>query len=189
MDNSLVSQIKRGLKVTVNYFIALLIFGVFLMPLLSFVKDNANTFVFCYSLVMFLVMFYLIYVEMRVMAFKEKRPQYNINPSPFKGLLYGFIGIIPLIVIELVLIFVSFPEDLLTLKKRLYQGFAGPLYWFSSLIGNEPVHYVISFVLLVVIAFLGYYAGHKDFLLVTFVYDKLGIKRNKKTARREARKF
>lgn len=185
MDNSLLSQIKRGFKVTINYFIALILFGVFLMPILSLAKGNAEGVMFYYSLVFFLLMFYFIYVEMRVMAFKEKRPQYNINPSPFKGLLYGAIGIVPLVAVELVFILIKFPEDLLTLKKRLYQGFAGPLYWFAKLIGNGPVHYLLSFAILVIIAFLGYYAGHRDFMLVNYIYNKLGIKRKKPSVRQE----
>ncbi|NMA67693.1 MAG: hypothetical protein GX957_15930 [Clostridiaceae bacterium] len=184
MDNKFTSQIKRGLKVTSSYLLSLVLFGVFLMPLISIFKENNESAIFTYSIIIFLLMFSSIYIEMSKIAFKEKRPQYNINPPPFKGLLYGFIGIIPLVLVEVIIFMIKFPEDLLTLHKRIYQGFAGPLYWFAKVIGNEPVHYLVSFILVVIIAGLGYFAGHKNFYLIPFLREKLGINKRSKKANR-----
>ena len=99
MDNKLSSQIKRGLKITTNYLLAVIVFGVFLMPILTLFENSNETAVFVYSIIIFLLMTPTIYIEMSRLAFKEKRPQYNINPSPFKGVYYGFIGVIPLILV------------------------------------------------------------------------------------------
>jgi len=180
MDNKLSSQIKRGLKITTNYLLAVIVFVVFLMPVLTIFENNNEPAIFVYSIIIFLLMVPTIYIEMSKLAFKEKRPQYNINPSPFKGFYYGFIGVVPLILILIVLFSLRLPEDFSTLHKRLYQGFSGPLYWFAKSIGNKPVHYAISYVLLILMAGLGYYAGHKDFYLIAFIRNKLGKLRKSK---------
>lgn len=180
MDNRLISRLLRGLKVTGNYITALILFVVFTMPIITITGDsslqNAMT---AFSFLVFLFLFYIVYVDMRVMAFKEKRPQYNINPPPYKGIFYGIIGIVPLVLFQSVLLALELHEDLQVLKRKLYQGFAGPLYWLSRLLGDAPVHYLISFAVLIVIAGLGYYAGFKEFYLVSFIREKLGINKKK----------
>lgn len=180
MDNRPVSQITRGLKLTISYGIVLVLFQVFLVPVISLAKDNIVGFMPYLSFAIFLMLFFSVYVEMRILAFKEKRPQYHINPSPYKGFLYGVIGIIPLVIIQTVLMLIRVPEDFAILKRRAYQAFSGPLYWFSKLLGNEPIHYVLSFLLVVLMAGLGYYAGHKDFLITELIRQKLGIKKKVK---------
>ena len=40
MDNKLSSQIKRGLKITTNYLLAVIVFVVFLMPVLTIFENN-----------------------------------------------------------------------------------------------------------------------------------------------------
>lgn len=188
MNNSLLSQIGRGLKISTSYAISLILFGILVMPILSIAKDNTPQIMPFFSFLLFWVLFYLVYIEMRVLAFKEKRPQYNINPSPYKGIFYGVIGILPLVIIELILILVKVPKDYTQLMGRIYQGFAAPLYWFAKLIGNAPIHYVLSFVLVIVAAFLGYFAGHKDFMLVSVLRKKLGIKSTPKKPVKEKQK-
>jgi len=184
MDNRIISQLLRGLKVTANYMTALILFVVFTMPIITLSSDsglqNAMT---AFSFLVFLFLFYIVYVDMRVMAFKEKRPQYNITPPPYKGVFYGIIGMIPLVLFQAVLLLLKFPEDLQVLKRKLYQGFAGPLYWLSRLLGDDPAHYVVSFAILIVIAGLGYYAGYKEFYIVSFIRQKLGIKPKQKPGR------
>lgn len=180
MDNRIISQLLRGLKVTTNYILMLILFLVFTMPIITIAKDGTQNVMAAFSFLIFLFMFYIIYVDMRVMAFKEKRPQYNINPPQYKGVFYGLIGTLPLILFQVILLMLKLPEDFQTLKRRLYQGFGGPLYWFSKLLGDEPIHYIISFALIIVIAGLGYFAGYKDFYLLSFIRDKLGIKKKVK---------
>lgn len=177
MDNRLISQIKRALKITLDYVITLILFMVFFVPVISLAKDNLAGYMPYLSFVLFLVLFFTGYIDMRMMAFKEKRPQYNINPSPFKGFYYGGIAIIPIAVIQIMLMLMNVPEGFSVLKRRLLQGFSGPLYWFAKLLGDNHFYYVVSLVLVVIIAGIGYYAGHKEFLFTEFVKRKLGIKK------------
>jgi hypothetical protein len=180
MDNKILSQIKRSLKVFADYVLALILFFLFTMPVISGVKDNPRNAITYLSIVIFIILFYNIYVDMRNIAFKEKRPQYNINPPFYKGFIYGLMGIIPLVAIQIILIMIKVPKEFETLHRRLYQGFGGPLYWISRLLGDQSVHYVISFTVLAFIAGAGYFAGFKDFYLLNFIRQKLGIKRKEK---------
>lgn len=175
MDNRWISQVKRGLKVTADYGLMLVLFVVFALLAMSFTQDGSAGAMPLFSFLIFLVTFYTVYVDMRVMAFKEKRPQYGINPPAHKGLLYGMIGIIPWLLVEAVLMLIKVPDSLGVFQRRTYQGIGGPLYWFARLLGNQPWHYMISFLIIVVIAGLGYFAGYKDFYLVSAVRKKLGI--------------
>jgi membrane protease YdiL (CAAX protease family) len=184
MDNRWYSQLKRGLKVTTDYLIMLIVFVVFALLALNFAKEGSAGFVPLFSFLVFLLSFYTIYVDMRNIAFKEKRPQYNINPSPFKGLFYGLIGVIPLIILQIIVMNLGFPESLQTFQRRIYQGIGGPLYWFTRLIGNQPLHYLLSFILIVIIAGLGYFAGHYEFYMAAYVRKLLGIKPKKRPPKR-----
>lgn len=183
MDNRWFSQLKRGLKVTGDYFTMLVLFVVFALLALNFSNDGSAGFVPVFSFLVFLVTFYVVYVDMRTMAFKEKRPQYGINPSPFKGLFYGLIGVIPPIVLQIIVMSLSIPEPLQTFQRRIYQGIGGPLYWFTRIIGTQPIHYFLSYVLVILIAGLGYYAGHREFYFVSTMRNLLGIKPKKRPHR------
>lgn len=186
MDNRVISQIKRGLRVTTGYLTALIIFAVFSMTVISFAKNDVSAGMIWLSVITFLLMFFSVYTEMRDTAFKEKRPQYDINPPPFKGLLYGIIGIAPLVIVEIVLMLIKVPEDLLVLKRRVWQGFASPLYWIARLFGNTPVCYILAFIVVIIIAGLGYYAGYKGVYPAAAIRRKLGL--NKKVKKAEKKK-
>ncbi len=182
MDNKAWSVIKRALKVTTSYLLTLIVFAVFSVIVLSFGENTIATAMTVFSFLLFLLLFYTAYVDMRVIAFKEKRPQYNINPSPFKGLLYGFIGSLPVLIIQILTLVIKIPglppEALL--MRRILQAVSGPLYWFARLIGNAPVSYMLSLLLVVLIAGLGYYAGYYDFYLVARIRKRLGLEPKKK---------
>ncbi len=185
MDNKIISQIKRGLKVTTNYLLALIVFGVFFMPIITMFEANMEGAIFYYSVLIFLLLFYIIYSDMNRTAFKEKRPQYNINPPPYKGFIYGLIGVIPLVIVEIILMSLKVPADFLPLQRRLYQGFAGPLYWLAKLLGNEPVYYIVSFTALILIAGLGYFTGFKEFYLTAYIRKQLEITSKKSPVKKK----
>ncbi len=128
----------------------------------------------------FLILFYGVYNEMRSLGVKESRPQYNINPSKFKGLLYGTIGVIPILIIQLIALAIRIDEPFEILKRRIFQLVSGPLYWLARLLGNEIYHYFASLVTIIVMAFLGYFAGYNKFYLTTWLKKTLGTKRDKK---------
>lgn len=176
MENNLVSNIKRGLKITYNYIISFFIFLTLATPFISLTTVNTAKYLRIVSFVVFVLLFIMIYVETRNYGMKEKRPQYNINPKPYKGLLYGFIGVIPLLIVQTIIIGFAFPQGPEVLHRRTYQAFSGPFYWLACLLGNKIIHYIVLFLVLIVISFLGYFAGHRDFYIIETIRNILGIK-------------
>jgi hypothetical protein len=176
MDNKPFSVIKRGLKVTGNYFINILLFTILALMFIEVAQEGSDVAMPYFSFAMFWILFLFVYGEMRIIAQKEKRPFYEINPSPFKGILYGVIGIIPVAVLQIVIILIQAPEGFEVMKLRVLQALTGPLYWIAKLLGGTPIMYIPSLAAVVLMAFLGYFAGHHDFLLTEWVRKKLGIK-------------
>ncbi len=176
MDNSFKSQIRRGLKIFTDYSLTLIIFAIFLSIVFNVAKNNLQTGVFIFSILIFLIMFSMIYSNMSDVAFREKRPQYGIHPSPYKGFLYGVIGMLPVFILQLSYYVIPYGEKLLTLQRRVLQGVTGPLYWLASLISDEPWAYHLVLLVIPVIAGLGYLAGHYEF----YIMRKLKIFNKKK---------
>lgn len=165
MDNKISSQIKRGLKITTDYLITLAMFVIFLSIVLNIAKNNMEVGIFIFSILIFIILFSMIYNNMSDIAFREKRPQYGLNPSPYKGFLYGFIGTLPILVLQLLYYLINFGENFATLQRRLLQGVTGPLYWLASLISEETWAYHLVLLVIPVIAGLGYLAGHYEFYI------------------------
>ena len=65
MDNRVISQLLRGLKITTNYITALILFLVFTMPIITIAKDGLQNAVAAFSFLIFLFLF-IAYVDMRV---------------------------------------------------------------------------------------------------------------------------
>ncbi len=182
MDNKVGSQIKRALRVTGDYFVSLVIFGIFSSIVFSIAKENIERGIYVFSIIIFLIMFSMIYSSMSGIAFKEKRPQYKINPSPYKGFLYGIIGVVPIFVVQLLYylvdIVVYIPKELFMVKRRILQAFTGPLYWLAKLISYEIWAYHVVLLVIPVIAGLGYLAGHYEFYIMKKlkIFDKVKSK-------------
>lgn len=165
------SQLKRSLKVTGDYIVVLIIFGIFSSIVFSLFKENLETGITIFSIIVFLLMFSMIYTNMSDIAFREKRPQYNINPPPYKGFMYGAIGTIPILLVQLVYYLVSVPEEFMILKRRILQAFTAPLYWLARLISHDEWAYHVVLLIIPVIAGLGYLAGYYEF----YIFKKLKI--------------
>lgn len=182
MDNRLWSQIKRALKITGDYFLVLVIFGIFSSVVFSFFKENLETGITIFSVLIFLLMSAMIYTDMSDMAFREKRPQYNINPSPFKGFMYGVIGTVPVFLVQLVYYIVNVADDFLLFKRRVLQAFTAPLYWLAKLISHDEWAYHVVLLVIPVIAGLGYMAGYYGFYVTKKlkIFEKLRIKQDDK---------
>lgn len=186
MDNKVSSQIKRALRITGDYFITLILFGVFSSIVFSIANDNIERGIYVFSIIIFLILFAMIYTNMSDIAFKEKRPQYNINPPPYKGFLYGIIGTVPIFVFQLLYYLADavlyIPEELFTLKRRVLQAFTGPLYWLAKIISNEIWAYHAVLLVIPVIAGLGYLAGYYEFYIMKKlkVFNKIKNKNKSK---------
>jgi len=163
MDKSFKTFLKNSLKIVFDYGIVLIIFGVFIATVIGLAKSNFERWIGLYSFTIFLLMFFMIYNDMKDLAIKEKRPQYNINPKPFKGVFYGLVAIVPFLLILLAYPFINVPKEFVILKLRLMQGFAGPLYWLAKWISGEYWSYIVAFFVIPVISMLGYWAGYREF--------------------------
>jgi len=155
------NYIKGGLKVLVGYLISLLIFVIFLYMFLSISKDNFYKWLPVYSFVLFLLMFAILYSDIKKLAVKEKRPQYGLKPYPLKGLVLGLIGFSPVIVLELVYPLISFDSDTLNkIKELVINTIMGPLYFAVRLAGGTTLAYAAASLIVPVIAMLAYLAGY-----------------------------
>jgi len=162
----MMNYIKGGLKVLTGYCITLLIFGVFLSIFLSMAGDNSFKWLPVYSFVIFILMSFMMYSDMHTLAVKEKRPQYNLKPYPFKGFILGLIGFSPFILLELVYPLIRLEGELPNRIKHLaLNTLLGPLYGFIKLGGSTPVAYAIAALIVPILAMLGYMSGFYGFEL------------------------
>jgi len=167
------SYIKNGLKVLFGYLISLVIFAVFLYVVLSIAKENLYKWLPVYSFVIFLLMFAIIYSDIKRLAAKEKRPQYNLNPYPLKGLIYGLLGFSPLIFLELIYPLIVFEDStLMRIKEIILNTLLGPLYWLLKITGETAAGYAAVSAVVPAISMLAYLAGYYGFELGKYIKKK-----------------
>ena len=114
-----------------------------------------------YSLLLFIFLFYVVYIDLKELAAREKKPVYNMHPYPLKGLVYGLIGAVPLAAVVAVLKFlVSFQDEIAeNIKRVVVNGFLGPLLFVVKWGNDTDLAYFVSILLIPVITMLGYLAG------------------------------
>lgn len=153
-----INYLKSALKVLGDYFIIMLIFVFFSYPFFKHLRG--------YSFVVFILMFLLIYSDMNKLGIKEKRPQYDLKPYPLKGLVLGLIGFLPLILLVLVSPLINIQTSVVNfanLKHLALNALLGPLFFLIKL-GNEAFSaYILSSLVVPVIAMLGYLSGYYGF--------------------------
>jgi hypothetical protein len=153
-----------SLKVLMDYFIALILFVVFLMIPVGLAKENFYRWLSIYSFVIFILMFMLIYSDMKKIAQKEKRPQYNIKHYPFKGLIIGLVAIIPLALVEIIYPFILFDNAVFNrIKHVILNVLLGPVYSFIKIGNSSVTAYICATAIVPLIAMLGYLAGYYSF--------------------------
>ena len=156
------NHIKGGLKILGNYTAALLIYVILLYTFIAIAGEKFTEWLPIYSFIMFILMALMLYTDLRHLAVKEKRPQYELNPYPFKGLVLGLIGFLPFIIIEIVAHFMSFEEPVLNnLKKAIVENILlGPLYFSINLFGKTTIAYIITSFIVPVLSMAAYMAGY-----------------------------
>jgi hypothetical protein len=165
--------IKSSFKTLTGYLITLLIFCVFLYVFLSITKDNYSTWVPLYSFINFLLLFAILYSDFKQLAIKEKRPQYNLNPYPIKGLVYGAIGFVPIILLIAaygIFTLVAAPMRPVDVAVKVLLG---PIYWIVRLLGMSIIGYVGAIISVPVLCMLGYLAGFYGFELSKYTKKKV----------------
>lgn len=165
--------VKGALKILANYCICLIIFGVFLSAILGLAKDNLGPWLAVYSFAVFLLMFSIIYTDMKQLAVKEKRPQYNLKPYPIKGLVLGTLGFLPFILMQFIYPFINFNQQTADrLKELVLKTMLAPMYFILRLGGNSIAAYIIASLAVPIIAMLGYMAGYYGFELMAGLRKK-----------------
>ena len=179
------SFIKKSMRFTYDYVITLIIFGVFLYTFMAIAKENYGTWLPLFSFLVFLILALLVYSDAKSLAFKEKRPQYNINPKPYRGFIAGIIGFIPILLLVGIFLFVLY-----IFKDMIINGFSSsdmgisgeefvgnirrigahtilsPVFWCIKLFGKTVVAYVLACLATPITAGLGYLAGFYGFDII-----------------------
>jgi hypothetical protein len=163
MDN----YFKSSLKVLIDYFTAVLIFMLFTVPLYYHLQ--------ILSAIIFLLMFSIIYVDLNKLAAKEKRPIYNYNAKPYRGLILGIIGFSPLLIIILVCPIISINTSLLNVdvfKHSMLNALMSPLFVFIKIGKESMAAYLIAWTTVPLTAMLGYLSGYYGFEIRAY-YKKI----------------
>jgi len=192
MENNFKTFIKHALKTTTDYIAVLFIFVIFSYPIISISGENPKTPVFWTSIILFIIAFYLVYKDMQEIAIREKRPQYEINPTPVRGMFMGLAALVPIWFVQIVIVSIPLP-DFLVLQHRALQAVSVPVYWLASLLGGSKLMYFIVLLILAGIAALGYYSGLQEFYILKKFYKFIGytpkVKVRKKARKKTGRSF
>lgn len=143
------------------------VFVSFLAIILGIAKERVSFWLLFYSIFIFLLLLLpMLYTDFHRLAIKENRPQYDINPSPFNGFVYGLVSIIPFGILVFINFYVPLANEFYDRAKHLLLNtLVGPVYWVIK-IGNESlISYVLALIVIVLITGLGYLAGTKGYYI------------------------
>lgn len=155
------NYIRNSAKILYDYAIVLIMFAIFMYVFMSLTKENFNQWLPVYSFLLFLFAFFIIYSDMKSLAMKEKKPQYELNPYPLKGLVYGLIGTIPVALAVIVAALIHLGSvDVERIKHLAINTFLGPMYFIIRWLNETPIGYMAAILVLPLIAMLGYLAGY-----------------------------
>lgn len=157
MKNSLVKDSARLLLI---YGVMVLIFAVFLYPVITITKDNLSKWLPIYSIVLFLIMFQLFYRELWMAAVADKRKQTPKAAYPFKGFVLGILGFLPFILLALVYPLISTPEAwAANLKRIILHTLLGPEFFIIKWGGKTVLAYAVAVAAVPLMCGLSYLAG------------------------------
>ncbi len=172
--------IKGGAKILYDYAMVLILFIVFLYPFIGIAGENFITWLPLYSILLFLFMFFLIYNDMKTLAKKEVKPQYELNPYPLKGLVYGLLSIIPISIIAFVLSQLRFEDRVVDrLRELAIDGLLGPVYFIIAWMNNSIIGYILAILVIPVLAMLGYLAGYYGIEIMSKIFKKKTVVQEK----------
>jgi hypothetical protein len=164
-----------------NYLFAMFFFYIFYVGLYKIA--------FIYSIAVFLIMAILMYFELVHYVGFDKRKYASIRP--YEGAIYGLIAILPIIIIQIIISQLNLntsPLDFETLKGNIIKGFVAPMLFIARMFGyNHIWSYAIAWSSIVIIAFLGYFSGYKNFDLGAFIRKLFGIQPRKVSTKKNRR--
>lgn len=165
--------LRNGWKVLFNYTITLVLYAIFIYVFLSITQDQFNKWLPFYCILLFIFLFFILYTDMKSLAVKEKRPQYDLHPYPLKGLVYGAVGALPVAVIAAAASMIHLQDETLQHMKHVaVNAFLGPMYFIIRWFNESAAGYIAAVLLLPVIAMLGYLAGYYGFNIMDKIKKK-----------------
>ncbi len=172
--------IKTGGKILYDYAMSLIIFVVFLYPFIGLTGENLYTWLPLYCIIVFIFTFILIYADMKALAIKEKKPQYELNPYPLKGLVYGLLAIIPVILIIGMLSLIRFDSSIADRISHLaINTLLGPMYFIIGWMKESILGYAAAILVIPILAMLGYLAGYYGIHIMKTVFKKKTVVQEK----------
>lgn len=156
--------VRKALKTSVDYAIVLVIYVIFLYTFVAITGDKFYNWLPVYSVVNFLLLFLILYNDYKMLAMKERKPQYNLNPYRLKGFYMGVLGFLPVVIAVTVLFSIRFEDELAArLAELVAKGFLGPVYFILRAGGETFLTYAGAMFTVPAIAALGYLAGYHNF--------------------------
>ncbi|MFO7611111.1 MAG: hypothetical protein R6W99_01300 [Clostridia bacterium] len=155
--------LKRSLKTAVSYGTGMLLFTFFLIAPIS-MESNRNTWIAVYSFVFFVFTAVYLYKQMWKAGEKSMREGTDPAVKPWMGLAYGFAGFLPFLLMEL-LYFIIYPGIAGGLEGNIVHAIFrcafGPMYFIIRMLGYTWYAYLISSLVVPLIAFAGFAVGTK----------------------------
>ena len=153
--------IKYGAKILSNYSVTVLFFLIFMYPFMSIAGDYFDTLLPYYCFLFFVFIAFLTYAEMKELAIKELKPEYELDPKPWKGIVIGLIAITPVVIVVSILTSMNLENEVYERIKHLaINGILGPMYFFIRWFRESVIGYIMALLLLPAISTLGYLAGY-----------------------------
>ena len=165
-----------------SYLISMLIFYIFF---LGFYKRLS-----LFSVFVFVIMIAFIYAELHHLTGVDKRRHGSVKY--YDGLIYGILAVIPFAIIQVIISFldlsikgVNFP----LLKANLIKGLAAPMLFIEKSMHYSVVGYSVAWFTVILISFLGYFAGYKKFDVTEYTRKLFGLQPRKPKPKRNRRFF
>ena len=165
-----------------TYLIAMLIFYIFFV---GFYKRLG-----LYSVFVFVIMISFLYAELQHLTGVDKRRYGSVKY--YDGAIYGILGVIPFAICQVIISFldlsikdVNFP----VLKGNLIKGLAAPMLFIEKSMHYSVAGYIVAWFVIVLISFLGYFAGYKKFDITEYVRKMLGLQPRKPKPKKNRRFF
>ncbi len=160
------SVFKQARRVSFDYLIFLIVYVVFLPLVISIAKDNANKWIPLYAFIVSAMLYLVIWTELYEYGRKEKKPMYNLDPSPHKGILIGILGVLPFYILAIAaFLFNQLKAEELNFTPELIDiinnAFLSPVYFLIVILGGSTAGYVLGIVSVPVVCYLAYLFGHK----------------------------
>jgi len=166
--------IKNGLRVLGDYGLMLLIFVVFLYVILVLGSNNLKIALMIYSICVGLLLCLMLNSDMHKLASKEKKPQNGIKSRSYDGFFFGLIGVVPIVVIEVLSVFLTFQDQAVEkIKHYILQIFMGPVYFIVKSGSNTFWGYFTATLFIIVISGFTYLLGYREI----YIAKILGIER------------